>query len=85
VTKIGHPAAGRQARLSSGGEAGISDGRRNVPGSRAAGDEAAAPGDMTRDADLRERQEALLDEAVEETFPASDPISVAVPCRRTDG
>lgn len=27
-------------------------------------------------ADLRRRQEALLDEAVEETFPASDAIAV---------
>ena len=26
--------------------------------------------------DLRRRQEALLDEAVEETFPASDPVAV---------
>jgi hypothetical protein len=26
--------------------------------------------------DLRARQEALLDQAVQETFPASDPISV---------
>jgi hypothetical protein len=25
--------------------------------------------------DLKERQEQLLDEAIEETFPASDPIS----------
>ena len=27
--------------------------------------------------DPRQRQEALLDEAIEETFPASDPVSVA--------
>ena len=28
--------------------------------------------------DPRQRQEALLDEAIEETFPASDPVSVAI-------
>lgn len=28
--------------------------------------------------DARVRQEALLDEGVEETFPASDPVSVAL-------
>jgi hypothetical protein len=36
---------------------------------------ASAPGDRRPDEDLRARQEKLLDEAVEETFPASDPIS----------
>lgn len=35
----------------------------------------AAPGDRTADEDLTERQDKLLDQAVEETFPASDPIS----------
>lgn len=35
----------------------------------------SAPGPRTDDADLKARQEELLDEAVEETFPASDPIS----------
>lgn len=34
-----------------------------------------APGDLQPDEDLAERQEKLIDEAVEETFPASDPIS----------
>ncbi|HEX4740531.1 MAG TPA: hypothetical protein VH353_04290 [Caulobacteraceae bacterium] len=34
-----------------------------------------APRDLERDEDLVERQERLIDEAVEETFPASDPIS----------
>jgi len=43
---------------------------------------AAAPGQMAADADLQKRQEELLDEAVQETFPASDPISVAVPRHR---
>jgi hypothetical protein len=36
---------------------------------------ASAPGNRVPDEDLRQRQEQLLDEAVEETFPASDPIS----------
>jgi hypothetical protein len=36
----------------------------------------SAPGDRQPDEDLAERQEQLLDEAVEETFPASDPVSV---------
>ena len=34
-----------------------------------------APGDLEPGEDLVERQEKLLDEAVEETFPASDPIA----------
>lgn len=38
---------------------------------------ADAPGDLVPGENLRERQERLLDEAVEETFPASDPIAVA--------
>jgi hypothetical protein len=42
-------------------------------------DEAAAdaPGDARPGDDRRERREKLLDEAIEETFPASDPISPA--------
>jgi len=56
--------------------------KRNVTekGSGAArADEAAAdaPGDVRPGEDRRERREKLLDEAVEETFPASDPISPA--------
>jgi hypothetical protein len=47
---------------------------------------AAAPGDLAPGENLRERQERLLDEAVEETFPASDPIAVAdVTKTRDDG
>jgi hypothetical protein len=42
---------------------------------KAANDPGAAPGDLQPDEDLTERQEKLIDEAVEETFPASDPIS----------
>jgi hypothetical protein len=35
----------------------------------------SAPGNRVPGEDLRQRQEQLLDEAIEETFPASDPIS----------
>jgi len=38
---------------------------------------ASAPGDAKPGEDIERRQERLLDEAVEETFPASDPISPA--------
>jgi hypothetical protein len=46
-------------------------------GSQEYADRAAesAPGHREDDADLEKRQDQLLDEAVEETFPASDPIS----------
>jgi hypothetical protein len=37
---------------------------------------ATAPGERAPGADLVKRQEALVDEGVEETFPASDPTSV---------
>lgn len=36
---------------------------------------AAAPGDRVPGEDLDRRQEQLIDEAIEETFPASDPIA----------
>ena len=35
----------------------------------------SAPGNRVPGEDLRQRQEQLLDEAIEETFPASDPIA----------
>lgn len=35
----------------------------------------SAPGDRKKGEDLDKRQDQLLDEAVEETFPASDPIA----------
>lgn len=35
----------------------------------------AAPGPYVPGEDLERRQDQLLDEAVEETFPASDPIA----------
>ena len=36
---------------------------------------AAAPGERKKGEDLEKRQEKLIDEAVEETFPASDPAT----------
>lgn len=35
----------------------------------------AAPGDRVEGEDLEARQDQLLDQAIQETFPASDPIS----------
>lgn len=35
-----------------------------------------APGDRKPGENLKQRQEKLIDEGVEETFPASDPVSV---------
>lgn len=35
----------------------------------------SAPGDREPGEDMKKRQEKLVDEAVEETFPASDPIA----------
>lgn len=35
----------------------------------------SAPGDRRPGEDLHKRQEQLIDEALEETFPASDPIA----------
>jgi hypothetical protein len=55
---------------------------RPAPIERASGgqhnaDKAAesAPGERMPEDDVEARQDQLLDEAVEETFPASDPIS----------
>jgi hypothetical protein len=59
--------------------AGDGDGSRNEERStgQAKADLAveAAPGERASDENLQQRQDELLDEAVEETFPASDPIS----------
>lgn len=46
-------------------------------GGQANADKAAedAPGDRRPGEDLKARQEKLVDEAIEETFPASDPIA----------
>jgi hypothetical protein len=56
---------------------------RPAPIERASGgvanaDKAAetAPGDRKPGENLHQRQERLVDEGVEETFPASDPVSV---------
>ena len=51
-------------------------------GARADEAAAAAPGDAKPGDDPEAREEELLDEAVQETFPASDPISPAAPPRR---
>lgn len=45
-------------------------------GARADDAAAAAPGDIGPNCDAKERQEQLLDEGIEETFPASDSVSV---------
>ncbi len=37
---------------------------------------ASAPGERTEACDPEERQDKLLDEGLEETFPSSDPVSV---------
>ena len=46
-------------------------------GGQANADQAAsaAPGERKEGEDLRKRQEKLIDESVEETFPASDPAT----------
>lgn len=50
----------------------------DLPAGAARADEAAAsaPGERRPDEDPEERQDKLIDEGVEETFPASDPVSV---------
>jgi hypothetical protein len=57
-------------------------GKAAAPAERASGGQVnadmaadAAPGDRVEGEDLRARQEKLIDQAVEETFPASDPIA----------
>jgi len=51
-------------------------------GARADEAAAAAPGEMKPGDDPEAREDELLDEAVQETFPASDPISPATPPHR---
>lgn len=48
-------------------------------GARADDAAAASPGDAKPGQDEEAREEDLLDEAIQETFPASDPISPAGP------
>jgi hypothetical protein len=50
--------------------------RRRRAGSRDPQRTSAEPRAIPQDADVRERQERLLDEGIEETFPASDPVAV---------
>lgn len=45
-------------------------------GARADDAASAAPGDIGPGCDAKARQEQLLDEGIEETFPASDSVSV---------
>jgi hypothetical protein len=49
---------------------------RGSSGARADEAAARAPGELAAEEDLRARQEQLLDEGLEETFPASDPVAV---------
>lgn len=61
-----------------GGSEGPSESELEEASGAARADEAAAsaPGERTAECDLDERQDKLVDEGVEETFPASDPVSV---------
>lgn len=49
---------------------------RGSGGARADDAAAAVPGERRPGANLKERQDRLLDEGLEETFPASDPVAV---------
>ena len=53
------------------------DETERASGGRTDADKAAdaARKDRAQDENLKQRQEDLLDEAIEETFPASDPIA----------
>jgi hypothetical protein len=64
----------REARM-------VENGKRSVSGARAPRDTDAAARAIAEDLEAKARMEELLDEAIEETFPASDPISVAMPSR----
>ncbi len=58
-----------------------SDGDPDTPHARRAGRESGKPDQLRQsERDSEDRQEALLDEGVEETFPASDPVSVKRIC-----
>lgn len=53
------------------------DGDLEIPHARKAPRETGKPDQLREDArQAEDRQEALVDEGVEETFPASDPVSV---------
>ena len=49
--------------------------KRGIPETKADEAAGAAPAQHAPDEDLDARQDKLLDQAVEETFPGSDPIS----------
>ncbi|ACL61649.1 conserved hypothetical protein [Methylobacterium nodulans ORS 2060] len=73
VWRSGRPWGGAgdaRSRARTGSPDGISRGR-----SRADQAAASAPGNRVPGEDLNRRQDKLLDEALEETFPSSDPIS----------
>jgi hypothetical protein len=55
------------------------DDEKGLSGAGAAREREAAARAIADDLDAKARMEELLDEAIEETFPASDPISVAIP------
>jgi hypothetical protein len=48
----------------------------DTPYARRAPDTPGKPDQLKKTAGAEDRQEALIDEGVEETFPASDPVSV---------
>lgn len=60
------------------GDGSTDEADEGLPAGAARADEAAAsaPGERTEECDPDERQEKLLEEGLEETFPASDPVSV---------
>lgn len=52
------------------------DNDADTPHARRAPTAQGKPDQLKKDAACEDRQEALVDEGVEETFPASDPVSV---------
>ena len=74
LSRIGDATLPRPGDAAPGGSA---EGGEGAERGRPAADLAAqsAPGERRPGEDLDARQDQLLDEAVEETFPASDPIS----------
>lgn len=52
------------------------DGDTDTPHAKSAQPVKGKPDQLEKLADAEDRQEALVDEGIEETFPASDPVSV---------
>lgn len=52
------------------------DGDADTPHAKRAQPVKGKPDQLEKLADAEDRQEALVDEGIEETFPASDPVSV---------